>query len=226
MTSHSGEASDKADHQVNDIPLVVDVDGTLLATDLLVEGSLRLLGSSPWRFLRAAVRGLRGRAAWKRAVTKMVPLPPASLVLNPAVVEEIESAKRAGRPVWLASGADELAIEPLAKHVNAAGFLASDGSRNLVGNAKADSLIERFGEAGFDYVGNSRQDLPVWRRARRAVAVGASASLKRRIRNLGIDARFCPGLGSPRDYLRSLRPHQWVKNTLVLYRRRRHTSSR
>ena len=215
MTSHSGEASDKADPRDIDVPLVVDVDGTLLATDLLVEGSLRLLGSSPWSFLRAAVKGLRGRAAWKRAITQMVPLSPESLVLNPAVVDEIESAKRSGRPVWLASGSDELAIEPLAKHVNADGFLASDGSRNLVGNAKAESLVERFGEADFDYVGNSRQDLPVWRHARRAVAVGASASLKRRIRNLGIDARFCPGLGSPRDYLRSLRPHQWVKNTLV-----------
>ena len=215
MTSLSGEAAGKADLEDNDVPLVVDVDGTLVATDLLLEGLLRLLASSPSRFIRIALQGFRGRAAWKRAVTQIVPLPPTSLVLNPSVVDEIELAKRSGRPVWLASGADGLAVEPLAKHVDADGFLASDGRQNLVGDAKAESLVKRFGTGGFDYVGNSRQDLPVWRHARRAVAVGASTGLKRRIGNLDIEARFCSGMGSPRDYLRSLRPHQWVKNALV-----------
>ena len=208
-------AAGEAHLEDEDVPLVVDVDGTLVATDLLVEGSLRLLTSSPWRFLRSAAKGFRGRAALKREIMNAVPLPASSLVLNPAVLEEIESAKRGGRPVWLASGADELAVEPLATHIGADGFLASDGNRNLVGAAKAEALVERFGEGGFDYVGNSRQDIPVWRHARRAVAVGASTGLTRRVRNLDPDARFCPGMESPRAYLRALRPHQWVKNALV-----------
>lgn len=198
-----------------DVPLVVDVDGTLVATDLLVEGSLRLLASSPWRLFASAVLGLRGRAAFKRAVTKAVSLPPATLVLNPAVVEEIETAKRSGRPVWLASGADELAVEPLARHVDADGFLASDGKRNLVGNAKAEALLAQFGEGGFDYIGNDRRDLPVWRHARQAVAVGASARLARKVLDLHADAKLIEGAGKPLDYLKALRLHQWVKNALV-----------
>ena len=197
------------------MPLVVDVDGTLAATDLLVEGSIRLLATSPLGFLRAARRGLRGRAALKRAVCRSGALPPSSVVLNPAIVAEIEAAKQSGRPVWLASGADELAVEPLAKRVGADGFLASDGEHNLVGSAKAHALVERFGENGFDYVGNDWRDLPVWRRARRAVSVGASSRLKRKILDLDRDARVIPGLGGPFDYLRTLRPHQWVKNALV-----------
>ena len=208
-------ATGKAGLKNEDVPLVVDVDGTLVGTDLLVEGSLRLLASSPWRFLRSAAKGHRGRAALKREVMEAVALSPQSLVLNPAVVEVVESAKRAGRQIWLASGADELAVEPLARHIGADGFLASDGKRNLVGNAKAEALVERFGEGGFDYVGNSRQDLAVWLHARRAVAVGASTGLRRRILSLDPEARFCAGMESRRDYVRALRPHQWVKNALV-----------
>ena len=87
------EAAGKADLEDEEVPLVVDVDGTLVAADLLVEGSLRLLASSPRRFLRTAAKVFRGRAALKRDIVKAVPLPPSSLVLNPAVVEEIESTR-------------------------------------------------------------------------------------------------------------------------------------
>ncbi|MDE0658669.1 MAG: haloacid dehalogenase-like hydrolase [Gammaproteobacteria bacterium] len=199
-----------------DVPLVVDVDGTLVATDVLAEVSLRLLALSPWRLLTSAVRGLRGRAAFKRAATKALREPTAlSLVLNPAVVEEIDAARRSGRPVWLASGADALVVEPLAKQIDADGFLASDGERNLVGNAKAEALVERFGEGRFDYVGNDRKDLPVWRRARQAMAVGASARLARRVLSLHPNAKLIEGLRTPVDYIKALRPHQCAKNALV-----------
>lgn len=210
-----GEGSDEAGVEGEAVPLVVDVDGTLVAGDLLIDSSLRLLTASPLAFLRAVRRGLRGRAVLKRAISRTGALPPSSVVLNPAVVAEIEAAKRSGRPVWLASGADELAVEPLAKRVGADGFLASDGQRNLVGSAKADALLERFGKQGFDYVGNDRRDLPVWRHARGAVAVGVPSRLKRKIGDLDCDARFIPRLGTPLDYVRTLRPHQSVKNALV-----------
>lgn len=210
-----GKGPNETELQGRAVPLVVDVDGTLVAGDLLIDRSLSLLTASPLGFLRAVRRGLRGRAALKRAISRTGALPPSSVALNPAVVAEIEAAKRSDRPVWLASGADELAVEPLAKRVGADGFLASDGERNLVGSTKADALVERFGKQGFDYVGNDRRDLPVWRQARRAVAVGVPSRLKRKIGYLNCDARFIPGLGTPFDFLRTLRPHQWVKNALV-----------
>ena len=197
------------------MPLVVDVDGTLAAGDLLAEGSLRLLVSSPLGFFKAVRRGLRGRAALKRAVCQTGVLPHWAVVLNPEVVAEIVVAKESGKPVWLASGADELIVEQLAKEVDADGFLASDGKTNLVGSAKAQALVERFGDGGFDYVGNDRRDLPVWRHARDAVLVGTSARLQRKTRNLVRELRSIPAVGRPLDYLRALRPHQWVKNALV-----------
>ncbi len=197
-------------------PLVVDVDGTLVGGDLLIEGAARLLAASPLNFFGLLFWFARGRAALKRRVAQKVPLAPSTLVLNPAVLDEIAAARAAGREVWLASAADERAVAPLAEAVGAAGFLASDGRTNLAGEAKARALVERFGEGGFDYAGNERRDLAVWRHARRAIGVGLPARLAREVRALDEDARFLPGLGSePRDWLRALRPHQWVKNLLV-----------
>ncbi len=202
------------------VPLVVDVDGSLVGGDLLVEGIARLLSARPLALFalpfRLAASVARGRAGLKRRIAQAVPLPPDTLALNPAVLEEIAAAQAAGREVWLASASDERAVAPLAEAVGAAGCLASDGRTSLAGEAKAAALVARFGERGFDYIGNERRDLAVWERARRAIGVGLPAGLARRVRALDGEARFLPGTGGgPLDWLRALRPHQWVKNVLV-----------
>ena len=197
-------------------PLVVDVDGTLVSGDLLVEGAARLLASSPLSLFVLPFRLAEGRAALKRSIARVAPLPPETLMLNPAVLDEIATAKAAGREVWLASASDELAVAPLAEAVGAAGCIASDGRTNLAGRAKAAVLVGRFGEGGFDYIGNERRDLSVWKHARRAIGVNLSPRLARTVRALDEDARFLPGPGVRLlDCLHALRPHQWVKNALV-----------
>ena len=198
------------------VPLVVDVDGSLVSGDLLIEGIARFLATFPLRLLVVPFWLIRGRAALKFRIARAVSLPPATLVLTPAVLDEIASAKAVGREVWLASASDERAVAPLVEAVGATGCLASNGHTNLVGRTKATALVERFGEGGFDYIGNERRDLAVWKHARRAIGVNLSASLAGRVRALDEKARFLPGLGGgPRDYFQALRPHQWVKNVLV-----------
>ena len=198
------------------VPLVVDVDGSLISGDLLIEGAARLLSASPLSLFVLPLWLAGGRAALKRRVAEVVPLPPPTLALNPAVTEEIAAAKASGREVWLASAADELVVAPLAESVGAAGYFASDGRTNLAGRSKATVLARQFGRGGFDYVGNERRDLAVWKHARRAIGVDLSAGLAREVRALEPQARFLSGLrGHPLDYLRALRPHQWIKNVLV-----------
>ena len=197
-------------------PLVVDVDGSLVSGDLLVEGIARLLSASPLSLFALPLWLAGGRAALKRRVAERAPLSPATLALNPAVLNEVEAARAQGREVWLASASDALVVAPLSEQVGAAGCLASNGRTNLIGEAKADALVERFGEGGFDYIGNERRDLAVWKRAQRAIGVGLSAALARKVRALDDGAKFLPGPGGrPLDCFRALRPHQWIKNTLV-----------
>ena len=197
-------------------PLIVDIDGTLVSGDLLIEGAARLIAASPLSLFALPFWLAGGRAALKRKIARAVALPLPTLVLNPAVLDEIAAARAAGRKVWLASASDELVAASLAEAVGAAGCLASDGHTNLAGRTKAAALVERFGEKGFDYIGNERRDLAVWKHARRAIGVNLPTRLVSEVRALDEEARFLPGLGGgPLDFFRALRPHQWVKNLLV-----------
>ena len=201
-------------------PLVVDVDGSLVAGDSAVEGLARLLSVSPLSLFRLpfwlAALPWKGRAGLKRRIAEAVPLPPETLVLNTAVLSETAAAKAAGREVWLASASGARVVDPFVEAVGAADRLASDGRTNLAGEAKAAALVERFGKGGFDYIGNERGDLAVWKRARRAIGVDLPAGLARELRALDDEARLMPGLGGgPLDRLRALRPYQWIKNVLV-----------
>lgn len=199
------------------IPLVVDVDGSLVRGDLLTEGLLRLFAQSPAKLFALPFQLAGGRAPLKRWLARQTGvLPATTLVLNPAVLEEIDAANEAGREVWLASGSDELVVAPLAREVGAAGCFASDGRTNLVGNTKAAVLVSRFGEQGFDYVGNERRDLAVWECSRRAIGVNLSARLAQQVKALDQHARFLPGQGGGvLDILRALRPRHWMANALV-----------
>ena len=199
------------------VPLVVDVDGSLVRGDLLTEGLLRLFAESPAKLLALPFLLATGRAPMKRWLAQQSgELPAATLVLNPTVMNEIEDARHAGREVWLASGSDELVVAPLAREVGATGCFASDGRTNLVGGAKAALLVGRFGEHGFDYVGNERRDLAVWKRARRAIGVGLSLRLAKQVKTVDQHARLLSGIGGGGiDFLRALRPRQWTAGVLV-----------
>ncbi len=202
------------------IPLVVDVDGTLVRGGLLSEAVTRLVRVSPRALLsllfRAVLSIVDGGAAVRRKLARLAPPAPATLALDEAVTAEIAAAQQAGRQIWLASGAGGRLVAPLAEAVGAAGWLATDGRTMLVGAARSAVLVERFGEGGFDYVGSRRCDLPVWRRARRAVGVGLSPRLLQAVRTLHGEARLLPGSGGRAlDYLLALRPHQWIKNLVA-----------
>lgn len=198
------------------LPLVVDVDGTLISGDLLVEGAARLVSTTPLSLFRLPFWLMKGKAALKREVAQRVSLPASALVINDSVLAEINTAKEAGRPVWLATASDEEAAAPLVEATKVDGLLASDGKTNLVGKSKASRLVEKFGEAGFDYIGNERRDLAIWSKARHAIGVDLSPDLQEQVKKLDPHARFIEGQrGGASDYFRALRPHQWVKNLLV-----------
>ncbi|MEO5559083.1 MAG: UbiA family prenyltransferase, partial [Dokdonella sp.] len=82
--------------------------------------------------------------------------------------------------------------------------------------SKGDALCECYGERGFDYAGNARTDLHVWRHARRAIVANASSGLLRRVRaQCDVERVFERRAGGRRDWIRALRLYQWPKNLLV-----------
>src|SRR5512135_531653 len=156
-----------------DVPLCVDLDGTLVATDLFVESLVALLTCAPWFLVRLPWWLIQGRAVLKHELLRRAPVDPAHLPYRIDVLEWLRAQANAGRAIYLATGTDSEAAHAVAKFAGCfAGVIASDGRRNLTGSRKAAVLCERFGERGFDYVGNHTVDVAIWQRARDALVVG------------------------------------------------------
>jgi 4-hydroxybenzoate polyprenyltransferase len=198
------------------VPLCVDLDGTLIRSDLLVESALSLLRANPLYLFRFAGWLLRGRAHLKREIAERTTLDVAMLPYETRLLGWLQETDGA-RPRILCTASDRKFAEAVAAHVG--GFdevLASDGVTNLSGRNKAELLGKRFGERGFDYAGNETKDLHVWGRARRAIVVNAPAGLARRAGGVSEVERVFERHGSEwRAWLRALRLHQWLKNLLV-----------
>ncbi|HUB86350.1 MAG TPA: apolipoprotein N-acyltransferase, partial [Verrucomicrobiae bacterium] len=161
----------------NKIPLVVDLDGTLIRTDLLWESIARLLRRNPFSIFQILFWWMRGRAFLKKKLSARIKIDPATLPCNEKFLAWLREQKSGGRKIILATASDlEMAL-PVANHFGLFDeVLGSDGRQNLRGGNKLKALVAKFGERGFDYAGNSSPDLTVWRGAREAIVVNASRS--------------------------------------------------
>ncbi|SDF18712.1 UbiA family prenyltransferase [Limimaricola pyoseonensis] len=199
--------------------LVVDLDGTLIRSDMLYESFWAAL-SRRWTCLFSALAALReGRAPLKRRLGALGPVDPALLPYNDTVLDYIRRWRAGGGRAVLVSAADQRLVERIAGHLalfdEAHG---SDGAQNLKGGRKAAFLTQRYGEGGFAYVGDAAADLSVWRVAGHAVTVDAGPGLSRRVEagtGTGSVEHLSTRSGRAAPLLRAMRPHQWLKNLLV-----------
>lgn len=201
-------------------PLVVDLDGTLIRSDLLVESGFRLIALNPLNLIRLPLWLREGKAGFKARIADHAVLDLHTLPLNEDLVAFIKAERARGRKVYLATAADRRPAEDLARHLGLFdGVFASDGAVNLGGSNKARLLCERFGEHGFDYAGDAKVDLAVWEKAREGILVNASPKLLRAARRrCGRIREIAPRPGPKargRSALRAMRLHQWLKNLLV-----------
>lgn len=198
-------------------PLVVDLDGTLVQTDMLHETSLRVLRDSPWDLLRLSLWLPQGKAVVKQNLAARARFDPQHLPYNEPLLQWLREQKAAGRKLVLCTASDDVVAQSVAGHLGIFDeVMASDGAQNLGGKVKAAALVERYGERGYDYVGNSTTDIPVWRHARRAVVVNAPAALALKAAGICEVEKVFPRLPmSLAVWRRVLRVHQWMKNLLL-----------
>jgi apolipoprotein N-acyltransferase len=160
------------------VPLVVDLDGTLIKTDLLWEYLAQSLRRNPFAIFAILFWWTYGRAFLKKKLAARGEIDPATLPYNEGFLAWLREQKTAGRKIILATASDLKMAQPVADHVGIFDeVLASNGKTNLRSENKLKALAAKFGERGFDYAGNSSADLPVWRGAREAIVVNASRSL-------------------------------------------------
>lgn len=197
--------------------LVVDLDGTLLRSDMLHESFWSAFGRD-WRspvLSMAALSG--GRASLKRHLATASAVEAATLPYDPKVIAFVQEWRASGGKTALVTASDLNFADAIAEHLGIFDEVhGSDGKLNLKGERKGQFLEERFGSKGFAYMGDAKADLPVWKRATKAITVNAPAALRREaeracesVEHLVTDAK------SVKPYIKALRPHQWLKNTLV-----------
>ena len=155
----------------NAIPLAVDLDGTLIATDLLWEGLFLLFRKNPLYLFLVPFWAFRGPAHLKQAIAARIDIDPSTLPYRETFLA-LAGRTRAGRKIVLATGTPRKFADAIAAHLDLFdAVLATDGLHNLTSGRKVSALVEAYGDGGFDYAGNSRHDLKVFDAARQAIVV-------------------------------------------------------
>jgi 4-hydroxybenzoate polyprenyltransferase/phosphoserine phosphatase len=198
-------------------PLVVDLDGTLIRTDMLHESAVRLFRTSPLSALQIPLWLTRGKAAMKQWLAAKTPFDASVLPYNEQLLTWLREQRQSGRSLILCTASDLRPARDIAAHCGLFDeVIASDGMVNRTGQQKADTLTARFGTAGFDYAGNASADLPVWRVARRGIVVNATPEIVARARDACvIEQVFPPERPHLATWCSALRVHHWAKNVLL-----------
>lgn len=209
-------------NQVNPIeqqlPLCVDLDGTVVKSDTLIDSLLVLLRAKPLKALTLPLRLLKGKAAFKASVTDSVTLDVQHLPYNRQILHFLEEERAHARKIYLTTGADTRLATRVAGHLGVFdGVLGSDGVTNLTSHCKLDRLRAYLDIQDFDYIGNDTPDLPLLEHAREAMVANPTFRLRigLRFRQLQPARMFVERTNGLQALVKALRPHQWAKNLLI-----------
>ncbi len=198
--------------------ICVDLDGTLVRTDLLLETFLAAVRKNPLVLFFAILWLYRGKAVLKENLAAAVDLNPALLPYNEPLIEYLKARKESGAKLYLTTASTQRVAQKIADHLGIFdAVLASDGSSNLKGERKRQAIEELLHGQPYLYAGDGKADLPVWRGSAGAITANAphfvTASLRRS--RIPIVAEFTVRRSRLMSSLKALRIYQWCKNVLV-----------
>ena len=196
--------------------LVVDVDGTLIKSDLLLESALKLLKQSPLSILWMA-RWLMfgGKARLKSRIAEQVELDIGHMPFCKEIVALCRQARQQGRRVVLATGAAMKYAQQIALLLRMDSVMATTEQRNLTGARKLEAILGECEQGEFIYAGNEAVDLEIWRCAGGAVVCGNTRLAAAAAKVAPVQAHVRPRRIDLAMLLRAMRVHQWAKNVLV-----------
>ena len=197
--------------------LVVDLDGTLIQSDMLHE-SFWSAFSKNWLHLFFAMLALgRGKAALKEYLCSKSDIDYRTLPYHLGVIAFIKQHRKQGGRTALVTATHQVFARHIAEHLGLFDEVyGSDGGKNLKGPAKATFLLEKFGAGNFIYMGDAAADLPVWQVSNKILTVDATPFVRQQVERLGKPIEHLgKSVNSPQPYIKALRPHQWLKNLLI-----------
>ena len=197
--------------------IAVDLDGTFTLTDTLHESVLTLVRNKPYFLLLLPFWLLKGIAHLKQKVAEHSELDVTTLPYNQPLIDWLKEEKQCGKKIILCTAANEKIAEAVVGNFDLFdAFIASDSKTNLKSARKRDALQQRYGDNGYDYAGNSNDDLEVWSGVSNAIVVNASEYVLQKASKLtSVTQVFLSERAGIAVWLRALRIHQWLKNLLL-----------
>jgi 4-hydroxybenzoate polyprenyltransferase/phosphoserine phosphatase len=199
-------------------PLYVDLDGTLIKTNTLHEAIIALIRTKPWYVFRMLFWVTRGQAYLWHRLSEQISLNAALLPYRPEVLNYLEGERSKNRKIVLISGAHEAIVESVANYLGLFDdYLGSNESVHLVSHKKLSAIARHDGDKSFSYMGDSSDDICIWKDSFHAIVVGANQSFARKVQNVVESVGHLEVACKPayKAILRALRPHQWAKNLLL-----------
>ena len=196
--------------------IVVDLDGTLVNTDMLVENLFLFLRLYPLRIFQVIFWLFSGKAYFKRCLADAV-IPDVTLLpYNKELLGWLECQRADGAKIILATASDLRIAKKVAKHIGFFDEVLGTENINLSSSNKRDSLIQRFGTGGYEYVGNSSADISVWETASVIHVANPERGVLKAANKIGsVENVFENRPQYLHTVIKALRMHQWVKNLLL-----------
>lgn len=197
--------------------IFVDLDGTLVRTDILYEAALIFLKRNPFNVFALAAWSLKGKAHLKHQLAARVKIDVTTLPYETALTDYIAEEKGKGRRVILATATHRVHADEVAAHLGCFDdVMATDERTNLKGRRKLEAIQAHVGDGEFCYAGNGPEDRPVWHSAASSILVNAprrdirSAQDRQHAEKI---IRSRPSVA--RAFFKEMRVHQWAKNALI-----------
>ena len=200
------------------IPLAVDLDGTLIKTDMLWESLIALLKTNVFAIFLLPFWLIKGRAYLKHEIARRITLDVATLPFNKEFLAFLQEEHKRGRVLILTTASDRTIAEKIADHLGIfSEVMASNGKHNLKAAEKSRALQEKFGNKCFDYAGNEKADLEVWAHTNAAILVNApDGALKKAQRLTPVIKVYNNNQDNTLTAIvRVIRVKHWIKNALV-----------
>jgi phosphoserine phosphatase len=93
-------------HQAQDVPIAVDLDGTLTPIDTLYELIFKLAYKSPFYLLLLLLNISKGKANLKKQIANKVNCNPATIPYNTELIAWLNEQRNIGRKIILCTGAN------------------------------------------------------------------------------------------------------------------------
>ncbi|VAW65920.1 Integral membrane protein [hydrothermal vent metagenome] len=198
--------------------LFVDLDGTLINSDVLFESFFSLLKLNFLYIFLVPYWILKGKSYLKSKIASKTNIDVRLLPYNNDLLDYLKNEHKNGRELILATASNKKFSEAIAKHLNIfSSVISSDENNNLSGNKKLDAIKNMLTDnETFSYAGNENIDLKIFKYAESAIVVNADNSLLRKAEKLTeIEKNIPKKFSTLNSVIKAMRLHQWVKNVLI-----------